>query len=934
MEKNHFVTRFTDISKEIQELSVFENFFSVNLDLLCITSSEGRFLKLNKAWEDVLGYSIEELENQYIFDFIHPDDIDKTIAATAKLRAQKQVVNFVNRYRSKDGAYRYLEWRSNPQDNLIYAAARDVTDKIEEKNILEKIVAFSEDMMQMSGEELNYKKITDQLLCLTDAQLVIFNEYNNTGEKFTTMAVSGHPDLLQKGASIGTLTGKQWQSEQFCSSKSCAMVSYYSSLRDLLEGFSSNSILQQLEQFLQLNSIVVMKIQKESAILGNFLLFLKPGKTFHQESLLEVFGRQVGLLITRHKTEVELKRSREQFMLAVNGSQDGIWDWDLRDNSLFLSPKWKQIIGYDDYELPNHFSSFEERIHPDDRLLVQDYVNQYLSGTLTHYEMEFRFRHKDGSYRWILARGEALRDKKGIPYRMAGSHTDITDRKKAENRLRLAMEQSQAANIAKSRFLANMSHEIRTPMNGLFGFLQLLQETELTQEQSNFVEKIYTSAETLLALIDDILDLSKVESGKLILEEYSFDLHKTITAAIVPFLQKAKEKKLDLQLRLDPAVPQWVIGDALRLRQVLINLVNNAVKFTEKGSVEINVTVQEWKEKKVQLSCRVIDTGIGMKPETVPMIFEPFMQADASLTRKYGGTGLGLPISKSIIELMNGTMEVDTVFGQGSTFTFTVWLAKGVASEEVVVTSKEEVAFLNKTPLVLLVEDNVINQAFFVKLLQKKGFHCDVVNNGLEAVKACIEKDYDIVFMDCQMPVMDGYEATRQIRKEEKHSKKKIIIALTANAMKGDALACYEAGMDDYLSKPVTLNKVMAMIHKYAPGNSLPHCDNWGNLLDKLIVGTGLDLEEADHIMRHGLAMLEELIDSLRKYHGTRSKKEIAAHLHQIKGLSANLRLKTLVDKVKRAEKALHHEDYKNLDEVISDIRRTIGSYNHKVPKH
>ncbi len=418
---------------------------------------------------------------------------------------------------------------------------------------------------------------------------------------------------------------------------------------------------------------------------------------------------------------------------------------------------------------------------------------------------------RDNSYSNVYITVNYVYSEEGKPICIMASFIDITKRKKTEIELLKAKKNAEEASMAKSNFLANMSHEIRTPMNGILGFLHLLENTQLNQEQAEYTSNIKTSTETLLTVINDILDVSKIESGKMELDHQSFDLYKAIHKSIIPFTAKAEEKGIQLNHHLKNNVPQYVFGDEHKLRQVISNLVNNAVKFTDVGNISINV--ERLSTGMIQFT--IEDTGVGMSKNTLSKIFQPFTQGDVSSTRRYGGTGLGLTICKSVIEMMGGSIQVYSEENKGTKFIFTVHLKEAECLDT---NKKDDNKFtMNENNLsqlkILIVEDNEVNKDFFVALLKMKRIDCDVVENGKEAVHACLNQHYDIVFMDCQMPIMDGYEATRIIRKRE--TKHTIIIAMTADAMKGDLENCLNAGMDDYLSKPIEVKKVMTMIEKY-----------------------------------------------------------------------------------------------------------------------
>ncbi len=755
---------------------------------IIISDKDRKIEWANAGFLKMSGFSMEELIGKNPGNLLQGKDSNKEtiLRMRQKLNAGEPVVEEILNYRKNHETYwakMYIEPVTDASGNVenFIATEFDITSEREMR------MAIEQANEKARHWNTHYKALVDAIPDL----MFIFDSRGTYLELHSTE--ESRKDLLD---SPENLTGKN--------------------IFDILPEATARLLYEHI--------LEAIRTQKSQTLY--YTLEMTSGRQYYHARIAPLQGGDRVLAIVlniteQKKVEMQILTSEARLNDTQQIARVGSWEIEIATNQVYWSKETYNIFGITDMNTPPEKTEFLQTVHSDDRQAVCGALDSIVREGIEH-SVELRNILPDGSVKYILARGVPVFEG-GILTKVRGTVFDITERKENEETLRIAKEKAEVSAKAKELFLANTSHEIRTPMNAIVGIIELLSKTKLTDSQLEYLDIIEKSTGNLLNIINDILDISKIESNKLQIEKSSFLMRSIVDSIIDTNKIKANEKGIELRLQFLPGDDAYaLIGDSLRIGQVLQNLISNAVKFTPKGWVELSLSLLSQTDKIIKIKFEVKDTGIGINPEKLQAIFDEFSQADTSTTRIYGGTGLGLSISKWLVELMGGELKVNSIPDIGSSFYFELELEKDLAPQ----TGKTPVGEAKQGEKdlsgisVLLVEDQEFNQFVAKRFLEGMHAKVDIASNGKVAIEKLTENDFDVVLMDIQMPVMDGVEATYFIRQHMPAPKSGVpVIALTAHALKGDDKKYMSAGMDGYLSKPFSSDNLYSAISKVLKGD-------------------------------------------------------------------------------------------------------------------
>ena len=881
LNENSFFLKLNSINKDpIQEKTEFA-LSSLN------TAIWEWDMKSNTAWFDdnwpaMLGYKSDEVSRniQGWTQYAHPEDQDKTIAEmNYHIKNRTPASLTIQRFKHKDG--RWIRIMTN--------------GRVVERN--------------KQGQPLRFVGINTNISNVKNFELFSSD--------------------IQNMADTGT-----WEIEFPSKTKSWSRKTY--EIYDL-EPSQNPPTNEEVMKLYEPNS---SKLAKESTrklieegIDYDIDLKLKTGKWIRiigrseksSHKIFSVFGI-IQDITKRKKAEEALLKSQETLQLALKAGEFGVWEWDLNTDAIYCSPSMRILfsdIDLGDYRLSQLFKI----VHEDDQAKIKEEI-KLLKEVTDKFDFTYRIKRLK-KWRWVRTIANVRRNSSGEEEAITSISWDITSQVELQDRQKQIIEQAEHTSKMKSQFMATVSHEIRTPMSGIIGMTELMTETEMSAEQRETVQTIKICAENLLTLVNDILDYSKLEANKLELDKRPFKLVDTIKNTTDLFAYKARQKNISIKYYIDPNIPEYIVQDEARIYQVLFNIIGNAVKFTPSGQITINV-----KKLSKHLEFKISDTGIGIPKDKHKTIFESFTQLNPGYHSDTYGTGLGLSISKSILELMGGDIEIESEIGKGATFTFKISTSSKsdgptIATQQQVITQKIDVTQMK----VLIVEDNPINLKLIATILDKIGVQIDTAEDGLVAVEKIKANSYHLVFMDVQMPKLDGKSATKRIRAIEGHESLPYIIALTANVTNEHKEECLASGMDDFLPKPIRVQVIRSLIESYA--SKIDFEKEQGNPLEtrsKKLIDVeklkqdfdGFDdlLQQFSEIFLKNYATYLQQIDTLIS---AQDYEEVAKVIHTFKGIISNFQSMEIRENIEELERLAKGRDVNGLKSCFTKTTSLVG---------
>ncbi|WHH61378.1 PAS domain S-box protein [Petroclostridium sp. X23] len=855
-----------------------------------ITDSEGVITFMNAAAEELTEWSSRTaigMDFDKVFSVVNVNTGEAVESPIAMALDAGTAVGLHNHtvLISRSGIKKFISANCSPIRN----SEQNVTGIIIIFRDITRIKMIEEELCQERNNLKIHFESSPLGMAIVDRNIVI----KQVNPAFVKMTGSGYGGIFEPrlGSGIGCLNSFEKRCGE---AEKCALCDLRKSVRQVLQsGEPLNDVI--IQQTLMVNG----KIQKPWYKI-NFV----PVAVFGEKQVMIVIDDITG----QKRNEENVQKARDYYLSILECFPAIVWRIGLDNQCSYINRQWTEFTGVPvEKGLQGGWINF---IHPED---ISKARAKYYEAFRERkpYNVEMRLQHLSGEYRWVLNMSRPFYNMEGSFDGYIALAFDITDQKAAEKQLEKTKETAESANRAKSEFLANMSHEIRTPLNGMLGMLNLTLMSDLDNRHRDNLKIAKSCADSLLKIINDILDFSKMEAGKLIIDNEDFNIFRLVEDVIKAHSFQACEKSLSLDYQFSAGIPTYLIGDSIRIKQILDNLIGNALKFTEDGGIILSVKKHSKKLDSFELLFSVSDTGIGIAKSEIDRLFRCFSQVDGSITRKFGGTGLGLAISKQLAEMMGGTIWVESKKGEGSTFFFTLPLKVGQ-----VPVKKEVDQNLVKKPniplKILLVEDDKVNQIVFQQMLSDKGHTMQIASNGKEALEIIKKEKFDIIFMDIQMPEMDGIEITQRIRQMEGGTKHVPIVAVTAYALKGDKERFLSLGMDEYLAKPMQMEALFSVLDRYA--KKIKEMDILNSLqADEKVMNPMETIDLHERIGQH--------IRSMKKALDNNEIPTIEKEANMLKKLAASIQADELKRIAFTIELAARREDLKSIIREMPRIR-------------